>query len=57
MHPTNSTCCKNVPPQNSNIIQRSTRTNKVPATNPKDKWLIESLKATMDAIERGIIFL
>jgi hypothetical protein len=38
----------------SNIIQRSTRTNRVPATNPKGKWLSESLEATMDTIERSI---
>ncbi len=34
----------------SNTIQRLTRTNKVPITNPRSKWLSDSLKATMDAI-------
>jgi len=38
----------------SNIIQRLARTNRVHATNPRGKWLSESLEATMDAIEKGI---
>jgi hypothetical protein len=38
----------------SNTIQRSTRINRVPITNPRGKWLSESLKISMDAIGIGI---
>jgi hypothetical protein len=34
--------------------RRSTKTNRVPITNPKDKWSNESLETTIDAIERNI---
>jgi hypothetical protein len=34
--------------------QRPTRTNRVPAINPRGKWSNESLEIAMDAIERGI---
>jgi hypothetical protein len=46
---------ENVPPQTiSNTIQRSTRINRVPITNPRGKWFSESLKVAMDAIEIDI---
>jgi hypothetical protein len=41
----------------SNTIQRLTRINKVPITNPRGKWSSESLKIAMDAIGIGIISL
>jgi len=48
---------ENVPPQTiSNIIQRSTRINKMPTTNPRDKWSSELSEATMDVVEKKIIF-
>jgi hypothetical protein len=37
--------------------RRSTKTNRAHATNPKGKWSSESLKTTMDAMERGITYL
>jgi hypothetical protein len=48
---------ENVPPQTiSNTIQRSSRTNRVLATNPRGKWTSESLEVAMDVVERGITF-
>ncbi len=42
---------ENVPPYIiSNTIQRSTKINRVPITNPRGKWSSESLKIAMDAI-------
>ncbi len=48
---------ENVPPQTiSNIIQRSTRTNRMPTTNLRGKWSSELLETTMDVAEKNIIF-
>jgi hypothetical protein len=48
---------ENVPPQIiSNTMQRLAKTNRVLATNPRGKWSNESLEATMDVVEKGIIF-
>ncbi len=41
----------------SNTIQRLTKINRVHATNPRGKWISESLKIAMDVVEKGIIFL
>jgi hypothetical protein len=49
---------ENVPPQiRSNTIQKLTKTNRVPTTNPIGEWSSESLETTMDVIEKNIIFL
>jgi hypothetical protein len=34
-------------------MQRLAKTNRVPTTNPRGKWSSESLKATMDVVEKG----
>ncbi len=41
----------------SNIIQRLTKIIKVLTTDPRGKWISESLKIAMDAVEKGIISL
>jgi len=35
-------------------MQRLARTNRVPITNPRDKWSNESLETIVDVVERGI---
>jgi hypothetical protein len=47
---------ENVPPQVrlNMTTQRPTRTNRLPAINPKGKWSNESLEIAMDAAEHDI---
>jgi hypothetical protein len=35
-------------------MQRLAKTNRVPTTNPRGEWSSESLKATVDVVEKGI---
>ncbi len=45
---------ENVPLQIiSNTIQRLTRTNRVHARNPRDKWSSELVEATMDELKEA----